>query len=151
MTLPLPGLDTALAGVVRWIDTNLLVDTVRVTLPATGEPVFNPDTGELEYPSGTVLYDGPGAVLSASTQGDLVAITDANLPWTPETKSRYRLFTPLAAPDFPKDAQVTVTAVHNPAQDGLLGRSWMCTDVTVAGTVQAVKVTPLDQNRGTAS
>jgi hypothetical protein len=147
MTTPLPGLDRALAGAVRWIETNLLIDTVRVALPSTGEPVFNPDTGQVEYPDDTVLYEGAGAVLPATAQGDLVAIADANLPWTPETKSRYRLLTPLTGPDFPKDAQVTVIAVHNPARTGLLGRSWMCTDVTTASTVQAVKSTPLDQNR----
>ncbi|RSS43824.1 DUF6093 family protein [Streptomyces sp. WAC08241] len=147
MTIPGPGLDNALAGAVRWIEGNLLVDTIRVALPGTGEPVFNPDTGQVEYPSDTVLYAGPGAVLPATAQGDLVAIADTNLPWRPETKSRYRLLTPLDAPDLPKDAQVTVIAVHNPTRTGLIGRSWTCTDVTAASTVQAVKSTPLDQNR----
>ncbi|MFJ7990332.1 DUF6093 family protein [Streptomyces sp. NPDC096351] len=145
--MTIPGLDRALAGAVRWIGTNLLVDTIRVTLPGGGEPVFNPDTGEVEYPDGTVLYDGPGAVLPATAQGDLVAVPDANLPWPAETKSRYRLLTPLTGPSFPKDAQVTVTAVHNPANTQLLGRSWICSDVTAASTVQAVRITSLDQNR----
>ncbi|MFD7980185.1 DUF6093 family protein [Streptomyces sp. NPDC059071] len=151
MSSPLPGLDRALAGIVRWIDTNLLVDTVRIVLPATGEPVLNPDTGELEYPASTVLYDGPGAVLRAAAQGDLVSIPDSQLPWTANIKSRYRLLTPLAHPGFPKDAQVTVTAVHNPANADLLGRSWICSDQTDAATVQAVRITALDQNpTGTA-
>lgn len=149
MTIPVPGLDKALAGAVRWIGTNLLVDTIRVTEPATGDPVLNPDTGELEYPIGTVLYEGPGAVLPAAAQGDLVAVPDANLPWPAETKSRYRLLSPLDHPGFPKDSQVTVTAVHNPANTGLIGRSWICSDLTAASTVQVVRITALDQNRQT--
>ncbi|MEU6979571.1 DUF6093 family protein [Streptomyces sp. NPDC046371] len=146
MTLPLPGLDRALAGAVRWIDRNLLVDTIRVTQPGPGEPVLNPATGELEYPAATVLYDGPGAVLRSAAQGDLVSVPDAQLPWTANIKSRYRLLTPLDRPGFPKDAQVTVTAVHNPANTDLLGRSWICSDTTDAATVQAVRITALDQN-----
>ncbi|MFI0929624.1 DUF6093 family protein [Streptomyces sp. NPDC021012] len=151
MTTPLPGLDRALAGVVRWIDNKLVVDTVRVTLPGAGEPVLNPDTGTLEYPPDTVLYEGPGAVQRAAAQGDLVAVPDANLPWPANIKSRYRLLTPLDGPSFPKDAEVTVTAVHNPANTGLLGRSWICADATDASTVQVVRITALDQNPGAAT
>jgi hypothetical protein len=141
------GLDRALAGVVAWIGDKLLVDTVRVVLPATGEPVFDPDTGELTYPDDTVLYSGDGAILAASAQGDLLAIADSQLPWTTETKSRYRLLTPLDGPAFPKDAQVTVTAVHNPANTALIGRSWIVADESRAATVEAVRITALDQNR----
>lgn len=141
------GLDKALAGVVAWIEDKLLVDTVRVALPGSGEPVFDPDTGELTYPDGDVLYEGDGAVLARSSQGDLVAVPDAQLPWTTETKSRYRLLTPLDAPVFPKDVIVTVTAVHNPANQALIGRSWVTTDPSQAATVEAVRITPLDQNR----
>ncbi len=139
------GLDDALAGAVAWIGDNLLVDTVRISLPATGDPVLNETTGQLEYPEPAVLYQGPGAVQPLDT--DTQAIPDTGLPWVAETKSRYRLLTPLAAPIAPKNAVVEVVAVHNPARTGLLGRSWTCQDPGRAGTVEVVRITPLDQNQ----
>ncbi|MDK0525004.1 DUF6093 family protein [Streptomyces sp. ML-6] len=141
------GLDAALAGVTTWIGDNLLIDTVRVTLPATGDPVLNEATGQLEYPDGDILYEGPGAVQGSAAQAEISAIPDHNLPWVQETTSRYRLLTPLPAPIPPKDAVVTVVAVHDPARTGLLGRSWTCTDPGRAGTVEVVRITPLDQLR----
>jgi hypothetical protein len=141
------GLDAALAGVTAWIGENLLVDTVRITLPATGEPVLNEDTGELVRPEGEVLYEGPGAVQGGTAQSEISATPGGLQPWTQETKSRYRLLTPLTAPIAPKDATVTVTAVHNPDNTALLGRSWTCQDLSRAGTVEVVRITPLDQNQ----
>ncbi|MEU1327250.1 DUF6093 family protein [Streptomyces microflavus] len=141
------GLDDALRGVVGWIGENLLIDTVRITLPPTGEPVFNEDTGELEYPDGDVLYEGPGGVQGSSAQAEIVATPDRNLPWTSETTSRYRLFTPLSAPIAQKDAVVTVVGVHDTTRTGLIGRSWIVTDPGRAGTVEVVRITPLDQLR----
>lgn len=141
------GLDDAIAGAVAFIRTMLLVDTVRITRPATGAPVLNEDTGQLEYPTGTVLYEGPGAVLTTGALGELPGVPDANLPWPGATRSRYRMLTPLEAPIAPKDAIVTVVAVHNPANTALMGRSWICNDPGKASTVEAVRVTSLDQNR----
>lgn len=141
------GLDAALAGVQTWIRSNLLVDTVRIALPATGEPVLNEDTGQLEYPQGDVLYEGPGAVQGGTAQSEISATPDAGQPWVQETKSRYRLLTPIAAPVAPKDALVTVVTVHNPANTALIGRSWTCQDPGRAGTVEVVRITPLDQNQ----
>lgn len=143
------GLDTALSGVVTWIGQNLLVDTVRIELPAVGDPVLDPDTGEVTRPAGTVLYEGPGAVQGAA-QTQFTATPDALQPWAPETRSRYRLLTPLSAPVPPKDVIVTVTAVHDPARTALLGRSWTAQDPGQAGTVEVVRITPLDQNREAA-
>lgn len=143
------GLDTALAGVVTWINTNLLVDTVRVTLPATGEPVLNEDTGQLEYPAGDVLYEGPGAVFPASSP-PLAVVSDANQPWVGETRSTYRLLTPLDAPVPPKDALIKVVAVTQPTRNVLLQRTWQASDPGRAGTIEAVRVTPLDQKQGAA-
>lgn len=143
------GLDAALTGVVAWIGDNLLIDTVRVTLPATGDPVFNDQTGELDYPNPVVLYEGDGAVQGSSAQ-ELSATPGALTPWTQETTSRYRLLTPLDAPIPPKDAIVTVVAVHDPERTGLLGRSWTCQDPGRAGTVEVVRITPLDQNQAPA-
>uniref|UniRef100_UPI000518E311 DUF6093 family protein n=1 Tax=Streptomyces capuensis TaxID=1464056 RepID=UPI000518E311 len=69
-------------------------------------------------------------------------------PWLGETISRYRLLTPLTAPIAPKDAIVTVTAVHASGDPMLIGRSWICTDESDAATLEAVRITALDQKRG---
>lgn len=144
------GFDKALAGVVTWINTNLLVDTVRVTGPATGDPVLNEETGQLEYPEGGVLYEGPGAVFPASSP-PMAVISDASQPWVDETRSTYKLLTPTTAPIPPKDALVSVITVANPDRSGLLGRTWQASDPARVGTVEAVRVTPLDQQQGAAA
>lgn len=143
----MPGLDQILAGVVTWIDTNLLVDTVRVTMPPTGEPVLNEDTGALEYPDGEVLYEGPGAVQGGISQSEVAAIPNAGQQWVRETMSRYRLMTPIEAPIPQKDCIVTVIASHNPTRTDLLGRSWICQDPGIAATTEVVRITALDQNQ----
>lgn len=141
------GLDAALAGVTKWIGDNLLVDIVRIELPAVGKPVLNETTGELERPTPEVLYEGAGAVQGGTAQSEISATPGALQPWAQETKSRYRLFTPLTAPIPPKDAVVTVVQVHNPANTALIGRSWICQDPGRAATVEVVRITPLDQNQ----
>lgn len=140
------GLDDAIAGAVAFIETNLLVDTIRLSAPASGEPVFNEDTGQLEYPEDELLYEGPGAVLPVSGP-PMTVIADTNLPWANATRSAYKLLTPLDAPIPAKDHIVAVVAVHNPNNTALLGRSWLCADPGRAGTVEAVRITPLDQIR----
>lgn len=152
----MPGLQNALAQVAKWIEGNVLLDTVRVELPATGKPVLNESTGELVRPQGEILYEGPGAVQGGTAQSEISATPGALQPWTQETKSRYRLLTPLTmngqtVPVPPKDAIVTVVQVHDPANIALIGRSWTCQDPGRAATLEAVRTTPLDQNqqRGT--
>lgn len=146
------GLDQILAGVVTWIGKNLLVDTVRITAPPTGEPVLNPDTGQLEYPPGEILYEGPGAVQGGIAQSEVTSIPNAGQPWAQESKSRYRLMTPLKidgvpVPIAPKDAIVTVIASHDPTRTDLLGRSWIVQDPGIAATTEVVRITALDQNQ----
>ncbi len=141
------GLEAALASVAAWIEENLLLDTVRITLPATGSPVLDAATGELTRPEGETLYEGPGAVQGGTAQSEISATPGALQPWVQETKSRYRLLTPLTAPIAPKDATVTVLQVHNPANTALIGRSWICQDPARAATHEAVRITPLDQNQ----
>ncbi|MEU6054231.1 DUF6093 family protein [Streptomyces xanthochromogenes] len=143
----MPNLDKALAVAAGLIENLVLRDTVRITLPATGGPVLNPDTGDLEYPAGAVLYEGMGAVQAEAAQAQLSGALDSTQPWVQETSSRYRLLTPLSAPVAPKDAQITVTAVHDPANTALIGRTWVSGDPGRASTLEAVRVTPLDQNR----
>ena len=146
-----PNLDKVLAVAAGLIEDLVLRDTVRITGPATGGPVLNPDTGNLEYPDGALIYEGPGAVLAEAAQAQLSAVLDATQGWVQETGSRYRLLTPLNAPVATKDSQVTVTAVHDPVNTALLGRSWVCGDPGRASTLEAVRVTPLDQNRKAAA
>ncbi|MGW3401188.1 DUF6093 family protein [Streptomyces zhihengii] len=142
------GLDAALAGAVAFIRGNILIDTVRITLPTDGTPVLNEDTGQLEYPAaGEPYYEGPGAVLSTNALGELPGVPDAQQPWAGATRSRYRLYTPLDAPIPPKDAVVSVVTVHDPTRTFLLGRTWICNDPGRVSTVEVVRVTSLDQNR----
>jgi hypothetical protein len=139
------GLDSALAGVVAWIGSNLLVDTIRITLPATGDPVYNPATGQNEYPADEVLYEGPGAVQGGNDQSLISSTPDAGQMWVQETRSRYKLLTPLTAPIPPKDSVVTVIGVHNTANTALLSRSWIAQDPGRVATTEVVRITPLDQ------
>ncbi|MEU5490239.1 DUF6093 family protein [Streptomyces sp. NPDC020196] len=141
------GLDAALAGVTRWIGSNVLIDTVRVARPGAEEPVLNTETGQLEYPDSDVLYEGPGAVVPGSPTMERSAVPDAGQPWAQQTRSTYVLLTPLTAPIPPENAIASVVQVHDPARTSLLGRTWICADVGQASTVEVVRRTALDQNR----
>lgn len=140
------GLDAALAGVTRWLEGTILIDTVRVTLPGTGDPVLNPETGQLEYPQGAVWYEGPGAVVPSSGTTERSAVPDATQPWTQQQKWAYFLLTPLTAPIPPENAVASVVGVHDPTRTSLLGRTWQCSGHGMASTVEVVRKTPLDQN-----
>ncbi|MEW1565834.1 DUF6093 family protein [Streptomyces sp. NPDC093509] len=146
------GLDGALAGVRTWIDKNLLVDVVRIELPATGKPVLDEATGKLTRPEGQIIYEGPGAVQGGTAQSEISATPNALQPWVQETKSRFRLLTPLTPVVIaPKDAIVTVLQVHNPENTALIGRTWVCQDPSRAATTEVVRITPLDQNQAPGS
>lgn len=141
------GLDKALTGATRWISANLLIDTVRIRATATTEPVLDPDTGQVVYPPGPVLYEGPGAVVPFSMAIGRSATTEQARPWIQQNRSAYVLLTPLDAPIPPEGALVDVTAVHDPARNSLLGRTWLAADRGQASTVEVVRRTALDQNR----
>ena len=145
------GLDKALAGATRWIGTNLLVDTVRVRAATTTEPVLDPDTGDITYPEGAHIYEGPGAVLPTSATMERSAVAEQVQPWIRQTRSPYMLLTPIDAPIPPEGALVDVTAVHDPARTSLLGRTWLAADPGQASTVEVVRRTALDQNRAPAA
>ena len=140
------GLDAALAGVTRWIGKTLLIDTVRITRPGTGEPVLNTETGQLDYPQGETLYEGPGAVVPSSGTTERAAVSDAGQPWTQQAKLAYFLLTPLTAPIPEENAVVSVVEVHDTTRTSLLGRTWQCSGPGMASTVEVVRKTPLDQN-----
>ncbi|RSN55618.1 hypothetical protein DMH12_15490 [Streptomyces sp. WAC 04229] len=141
------GLDDVLAPVGVWLQANLMVDIVRITRPAAGDPVLNPDTGLLEYPDTDLVYEGLGAVIAAGAPGGISSLPSATLPWAEETMSPARLFTPLTAPLAARDDLVEVVTVHNPANAALLGRTWFCQDPSRASTVEVVRVTPMDMKQ----
>ncbi|MFE4915805.1 DUF6093 family protein [Streptomyces sp. NPDC056652] len=143
----MPGFDDWLASTTKFIGTYLLIDTVRITLPSTGTPVLNTETGQLEYPPGALLYEGVGAVLPSSGTVERAAVLDAVQPWAQQDKMSYFLLTPLSAPIPPENAIVTVTAVHDPTRAGLIGRTWICAVPGMTSTVEVVRKTTLDQNR----
>lgn len=138
MALDLSGITKVVEDLIPW-------DTVRITDPAPGQPVFNEETGEYVWPEAETLYEGRGAVQTAGTAAEVVAIPGANLPWIPETRSKYRLLSPLAAPVAEKDQLVTVVAIHQGGDLALLGRQWRVQDPSGAGTMSVVRVTALDQ------
>lgn len=140
------GLD--LSALVPIVEDLLLQDTVRITGASGGEPVFDPATNQYTYPQGDVHYEGPGAVQSAYTADVTASTPNTNLPWVSETRSRYRMFTPLAAPMAQKDTIVTVLAVHAGGDVSLLGRTWRVQDPSIAGTLGVVRITMLDQITG---
>ena len=140
------GLDAALAGVTRWIESNLLIDTVRITHPGVGEPVYDRETGTKVYPQGDVLYEGPGAVVPSSGTTERAAVPEPSQQWAQQRNQAYFLLTPLGAPPPPEYAVVSVVAVHDPTRTSLLGRTWQCSSSGLASTVEVVRKTPLDQN-----
>lgn len=137
------GLD--LSGIVALVDDMILRDTIRITQPSTGAPVFDPDTGEYVYPEPDLVYEGRGAVLTAGTAAEVVSIPGASQPWVAETRSKYRLLTPLTAPVAEKDMLVSVVAVHPGGDLALLDRQWRVQDPGGAGTIGVVRTTAIDQ------
>ena len=141
------GLDSVLADIGKWLQSNVLLDTIRIERPVSGDPVLDPATGNLTYPGPELVYEGQGAVLSTGAPGGINALPSATLPWVEETMSPARLLTPLTAPLPARDDLVTVVAVHNPANTALIGRKWFCQDPGRASTLEAVRMTPLDMKQ----
>ena len=139
------GLEKALAGAVRWIEDQLLVDTVRIRRPSLADPVFNDTTGQLAYPEAAVVYQGPGAIQGGTAQSELTTTPTAGQQWVQDTRSRYRLLTPLDAPLAAKDDLIDVVTVASPVREVMIGRVWLAQDPGRVATVEAVRITPLDQ------
>lgn len=137
------GLD--LSGIAAVVHELILLDTVRFTHPASGPPVFDPNTGLYTYPEGDPFYEGPGAVQVSGTSDGVTAMPGVNLPWLDETRSRYKALTPLSAPIAQRDTVVTVVAVHAGGDLTLIGRQWRALDPSAGGTLGVIRVTGLDQ------
>lgn len=138
MALDLTGITAMVENLIPW-------DTVRISRPGVGQRVFDPATGKYTYPAGEAVYEGPGAVQVAGTAAEVVSIPGANLPWAAETRSKYRLLTPLEAPAAEKDQIVTVVAVHPGGDLRLLNRQWRVQDPSGVGTMSVIRTTALDQ------
>lgn len=139
----MPGLD--LSGVAAFLEGFLLLDTVRFSRAGTGQPVFNDETGLYEYPALDPVWEGMGAVLPSSTPGGVSGLPVPSMPWADETTSRYRAFTPLAAPIAERGMIVTVVQVHTGGDLELLNRQWTVQDPSAAGTFGALRITGMDQ------
>jgi hypothetical protein len=137
------GLD--LSGVAAFLEDFILLDTVRFSRPGTGQPVFNNTTGLYEYPALDPYWEGKGAVFPSSTLGGVSGLPMESMPWVDETRSRYRAFTPLAAPVAERGMIVTVVQVHGGGDLELLTRQWTVQDPSAAGTVGALRITGMDQ------
>jgi hypothetical protein len=134
-----------LSGITRVVEDLIPWDTIRIATPSGGKPVFDPATGQYVYPEGDTLYEGRGAVQTAGTAAEVVSVPGTNQGWLPETRSKYRLLTPLDAPVAEKDHIVTVLSVHPGGDLALLGRQWRAQDPGGVGTMGVVRVTALDQ------
>jgi hypothetical protein len=139
----MPGLD--LSSVAVFLEGFILLDTVRISRPAAGSPVFDQGTGEYVWPEAETVYEGKGAVQVVGTPGGLSALPGQNLPWVGETNSKYVALTPLDAPIAEKDMLVSVVQVHAGGDLALLGRQWRVQDPSNAGTIAVVRITGLDQ------
>lgn len=137
------GID--LSSIAALVEDLVLLDTVRISRPGAGVPVFNPATGEYTWPEAEPVYEGKGAVQPSSTMGGVSSLPLPNLPWSDETRSKYRALTPLTAPRAERDMLITVIAVHEGGDLALLGRQWRVQDPAAAGTLSAVRVTGIDQ------
>lgn len=139
----MPALD--LSALVPVIEEMVLQDTIRISSPSGGARVFNEATGEYEYAQPEVVYEGVGAIISAYTNDVAASTPDSVLPWVSETRSRYRLLTPVDAPIAQKDMIVEVVTVHAGGDLSLLERKWRVQDPAVTGTLMVVRTTMLDQ------
>jgi hypothetical protein len=138
------GLD--LTGIARIVEDQIIPwDTVRISRPSTGRPVFDPVSGQYSSPVAETVYEGRGAVQPAGTAAEVVAVPSAVQAWVPETRSKYRLLTPLSAPVAEKDMLISVIAVHPGGDLALLGRQWRVQDPSGAATLSVLRVTAIDQ------
>lgn len=123
----------------------LLTDTVKISR-TDGQPVLDPVTGEPGQTPTSVVYEGPGAVLS--THGQLVFGALLGTDWLSEGSAWYRLVTPIGAPiALPGDLVEITTERAN----GRAGRTWLADDATEASTVEICRSTRLMERITVAS
>ncbi|WP_327413866.1 DUF6093 family protein [Streptomyces sp. NBC_01233] len=137
MSTPTEGL--TLGGVSAIVEKKIL--TSRVRIERKGEPVFNPDTGQYEPGPPVVVYEGPGALFPAD--GPSVVLHLAGQAYVDDTRSRYRLLTPLDAPVASREDIVRVMQAADPSA---IGRTWRVLDIGETATLSVVRTTWVDQD-----
>ncbi|MGW3246575.1 DUF6093 family protein [Streptomyces sp. NPDC001070] len=142
-TPPPPSEGLSLAAVAPIVETRILVDTVEIFRP--GEPVLDPDSGEYIPGPDTIIYDGPGAIFSAGGPGLVLSLEGQ--AYADDTRNRYRLLTPLAAPLASREDHVRVT--HATQDGGLINRVWRVLDISDANSLAVVRTTWLDESTQT--
>ncbi|WP_073947567.1 DUF6093 family protein [Streptomyces kebangsaanensis] len=121
----------------------LMTDTVRVSRTA-GQPELDPVTGEPGETPTSVVYEGPGAVLSS--HGQLVVAHILGFDWLSEGAAWYRLVTPVGAPvAMPGDLVEVIEAISPDGAEGRTGRVWLAEDATEASTVEICRTTRLTE------
>jgi hypothetical protein len=118
-----------------------LVDTVRISR-ITGTPDLDPHTGQPGETPTTVVYEGPGAVLS--THGQIVFAQILETDWASQSAAWYQLITPLAAEAARPGDQVEVTASAAPSA-ATVGRVWLADAATQVSTWEIARVTRLTE------
>ncbi|MFI8085935.1 DUF6093 family protein [Kitasatospora sp. NPDC086009] len=138
------------SGLAGLVEDLVMGDTVRLTRPGAGR-VLNEQTGELEDVPGTVVYEGPGAVVGPGSQPIGRVVPLDLVEHVNDPKSGYRLLTPPAAPVAMRDDILTVAAVHPKGDPTLLTRRWRVAQTGQGNTLIAVRVAWCDeiQSKGT--
>lgn len=99
-----------------------MTDTCRITAPAAGDPVFNPDTGQYDSPEPVTVYEGKCRIPPRGTTSTATARAGEQSFEVGE----YPFDLPLSATDVAPGQTVTyLTAPHNP---DLVGRMFGIVD-----------------------
>ncbi|GAA2136726.1 hypothetical protein GCM10009760_16420 [Kitasatospora kazusensis] len=130
-----------LDAVRQHLESTVMVDTVRISRP-TGTPILDVVTGLVGPAPAVLVWEGPGAVLSAHGLGTVERLVGGK--WLDDTSSWYGLVTPLAAPLAQRGDRVEVAAAAS-ATAGTVGRVWQVLDPAEASTVEVARVTRLDE------
>lgn len=144
MTTPALSEGLSLAAVAPIVETRILVDTIEIFRP--GPEILDTDSGEYVPGPDVIVYQGPGAVFAAGGPGLVLSLEGQ--AYADDTRNRYRLLTPLAAPLASREDQVRVTvATQDP---GLTNRIWRVLDISDANSLAVVRTTWMDESTQSA-
>ena len=136
MTVPVD-----LDAVRQHLESTVMVDRVRITRP-TGAAVLDLESGLVGPVPAVLVWEGPGAVLSAHGLGTVEHLVGGK--WLDDSTSWYGLVTPLSAPVPQRYDRVEVAMAAAPTA-ATVGRSWQVLDPGEASTVEVARVTRLDE------
>ncbi|TQF05558.1 hypothetical protein E6W39_29180 [Kitasatospora acidiphila] len=139
MTVPVD-----LGAVRQHLETTVMVDRVRISRP-TGIAVLDPETGLVGPVPVVLVWEGPGAVLSAHGLTTVEQLVGGK--WLDGSASWYGLVTPLSA-SLPQRGDLVSVVSAASATAGTVGRTWQVLDPAEASTVEVARVTRLDEITG---